>query len=192
MRKRLVMSPSCRQEANTGGERAAATLPSWLAWSFQEISLQQDVNPKTSSRSGQILHVAPLRSVYVTCASCALSSTDREQPVDVAGLLLAVSPHTRHRLLVIGRVPVRIKHDEAISTDQIQATSTSLAAQHEDELWTLRKQMESDVVQLLFDLYFFLKLSVVWNKVVPLTDGLLNLSTILALFLMDIVPSRRP
>jgi len=57
---------------------------------------------------------------------------DRNESVDVALFLLAVSPHTCHRLVVIGRVPVRVEHNETIGSDQIQATPTSLAAQHED------------------------------------------------------------
>ena len=62
---------------------------------------------------------------------------DRNEPVDVTLLLLSVSPHTRHRLVIIGRVPVRIKHHQTIGTNQIQATPTSFAAQHEDVVGTL-------------------------------------------------------
>lgn len=75
----------------------------------------------------------------VMSASDEMCWTDRKQPVDVACLLLAISPHPGHSLLVISWVPVRIKHNQAISTNQVQATSTSLAAQHEDELWVLGK-----------------------------------------------------
>ncbi len=50
-------------------------------------------------------------------ASSELCYTDREQPVDVAGLLLAISPHSCHRLFVIGWIPVRIEHNQAISTN---------------------------------------------------------------------------
>jgi len=62
---------------------------------------------------------------------------DRNESVDVALFLLAVSPHTCHCLVVIGRVPVRIKHNETIGSDQIQATPTGLAAEHEDVIWAL-------------------------------------------------------
>lgn len=64
--------------------------------------------------------------------------TDREQSVNVAGLFLAVSPHPGHGLLIVGGVPVGIKHHQAIGANQIQATSASLATEHEDELWILR------------------------------------------------------
>lgn len=67
------------------------------------------------------------------------AETDSEQPVDVAGLPLAVSPHAGHGLLVVRRVPVRVEHHQAIGTNQVQTTAASLAAQHEDELWTLAK-----------------------------------------------------
>lgn len=61
----------------------------------------------------------------------------RDQSVDVAGLLLAVSPHPGHGLLVVGWVPVGVKHDQAVGADQIEATPPRLAAQHEDELGVL-------------------------------------------------------
>lgn len=65
------------------------------------------------------------------------TGTDRDEPVDVAGLLLTVSPHSSHGLLVVGWVPVRIKHYQAVGADQIQAAPTGFAAQHEDKFRTL-------------------------------------------------------
>ena len=59
--------------------------------------------------------------------------TYRNQSVDEALLPLSVSPAASHGLLVIGRVPVRVKHHQTIGSDQVQATPTSLTAQHEDE-----------------------------------------------------------
>ena len=74
--------------------------------------------------------------------SCANISTltvyaYREEPVDVALLLLPVPPHAGHGLVVISRVPVGVKHDESVGPDQVQPTASSLTAQHEDEVWTL-------------------------------------------------------
>lgn len=37
-------------------------------------------------------------------------------------------------LFVIGRIPIRIKQDKSIPTYQIEATTTSLAAQEKDKL----------------------------------------------------------
>jgi len=66
-----------------------------------------------------------------------IEARDRNESVDVALFLLAVAPHSRHCLLIIGRVPVRVKHDKPIGSDQIQATPTSLATQHEDVVCAL-------------------------------------------------------
>lgn len=52
--------------------------------------------------------------------------------------LLAVSPDSSHGLVIIGGVPVRVKHDQPISTNQIEATPTSLAAQHKHKVLTLQ------------------------------------------------------
>lgn len=69
-----------------------------------------------------------------------MKGTDRDEPVDVAGLLLTISPHSSHGLLVIGWVPVRVKHHQAVGANEIQAASTSFAAQHEDEFKTLENR----------------------------------------------------
>ena len=69
------------------------------------------------------------------------SGPHREQSVDVAGLFLPVPPDPSHRLLVVGRVPVRVEHHQAIGANQIQATPTGLAAQHEYEFRTLDKEI---------------------------------------------------
>jgi hypothetical protein len=60
--------------------------------------------------------------------------TNRQQAVDETVLLLAVTPDAGHGLVVVGRVPVGIKHHEAIGTDQVQPTAASFAAKHEDPL----------------------------------------------------------
>ncbi len=64
-------------------------------------------------------------------------SAHRYESVDVALFLLAVSPDSRHSLVVIGWIPVRVKHDKSVCTNQIQATASRLAAQHEYKLQTL-------------------------------------------------------
>ena len=38
--------------------------------------------------------------------------TEGQHPVDETLFLLSVSPHTRHGLFVVGRVPVRVEHDQ--------------------------------------------------------------------------------
>ena len=58
----------------------------------------------------------------------------RQQPVDEALLPLAVPPDPGHGLLVVGRVPIGVEHDEAVGPDEVQAAATGLARQHEDEL----------------------------------------------------------
>lgn len=68
--------------------------------------------------------------------------THREQSVDVARFSLAITPHSRHRLFVIGRIPIRVEHYQPICPNKVQATAASLTAQHEDELWALEKEME--------------------------------------------------
>jgi len=62
---------------------------------------------------------------------------DRNESVDVTWFLLSISPHTCHCLVIIGWVPVWVKHYQPIGTDQIQATPTSFTAQHEDVVSTL-------------------------------------------------------
>ena len=59
--------------------------------------------------------------------------TYRDQSVDEALLLLSIPPAASHGLLIIGRVPVRVKHHQTIGSDQVQTTPTGLTAQHEDE-----------------------------------------------------------
>lgn len=67
----------------------------------------------------------------------ATTRRDRYESVDVAQLLLTITPDTRHCLVVIRRVPVRVKHHETIGSDEIETTPTCLATQHEDKISTL-------------------------------------------------------
>lgn len=71
--------------------------------------------------------------------------THREQSVDVASFSLAVTPHSRHRLLIIGRIPIRVEHDQPICPNKVQATAAGLAAQHEDEVWALEEEKKGGV-----------------------------------------------
>ena len=61
-------------------------------------------------------------------------STHRQQPINEALFLLPVPPDPGHGLLVVGRVPVGVEHDEAVGPDEVQAATPGLAGQHEDEL----------------------------------------------------------
>lgn len=60
-------------------------------------------------------------------------------PVYTYLFLLSISPHTSHCLVIISRIPVRIKHNKSVCTNQIQAAPTSLATEHENKVPTLRR-----------------------------------------------------
>ena len=60
--------------------------------------------------------------------------THRHQPIDEARLLLAVPPHARHGLVVVGRVPVRVEHHQAVGADQVQAAPARLGGEQEQEV----------------------------------------------------------
>lgn len=60
------------------------------------------------------------------------------KPVDEDFLLLTISPDPRHRLLVIGWIPIRVVHYQSICTNQIQAASAGFAAKHEDKIAAIR------------------------------------------------------
>ena len=57
--------------------------------------------------------------------------TNRQQAVDETVFLLPVTPNTRHGLIVVGRVPIWVKHDKTIRSNQIQSATSRFAAQHE-------------------------------------------------------------
>ena len=63
-----------------------------------------------------------------------LDRARRDEAVDEAILLLAVAPHARERLLVRGRVPVRVEEDEPVGADEVEAAAAGLGAEEEDEL----------------------------------------------------------
>ena len=51
--------------------------------------------------------------------------------------LLPITPDPSHRLIVIGWIPVRVKHNQSACSNEIEATPTSLAAQHEHKVLSL-------------------------------------------------------
>lgn len=61
-------------------------------------------------------------------------TTDRKKTIDEACFLLAISPNSGHRLIVICGIPIRIEHDETIRTDEIQAASAGFRTEHEDKI----------------------------------------------------------
>lgn len=63
----------------------------------------------------------------------------RQQAVDIAGLLLTITPDPGHGLFIISRIPVRVKHDQSVSPNEIEATAPSFAAQHKDKLRALER-----------------------------------------------------
>lgn len=72
----------------------------------------------------------------------------REQAIDIAGLLLTVTPDPSHSLFIISRVPVRVKHDQSVSPNEIEATAPRFAAQHEDKVRALeREEAEKNLSQ---------------------------------------------
>ena len=78
------------------------------------------------------LHVPP--KIPLPPQSLSPWSTHSQQSVDEAGFLLAIPPDAGHGLVVVGRVPVGVEHDQSVGADQVQAAAARLAAQHEDEL----------------------------------------------------------
>lgn len=52
-------------------------------------------------------------------------------------------------MFIIGWVPVRVEHDQSVGTNEIEATSSSFAAQHEDKVGGLeRKEVGEKTLQL--------------------------------------------
>jgi hypothetical protein len=48
--------------------------------------------------------------------------------------LLTITPNTGESLLIRGRIPIGIEEDEAVGTDKIDTTPSSLAGQKKDKL----------------------------------------------------------
>jgi len=65
-----------------------------------------------------------------------------EEAVEEALLLLTISPDTAHGLGVVGGVPVRIEQNEAVGADEVQADTTSLGGEEEDD-FTLGGNIEA-------------------------------------------------
>lgn len=64
----------------------------------------------------------------------------RQQAIDIAGLLLTITPDPGHGLFIISRIPVRVKHDQSVCPNEIEATTPSFAAQHEDKVRALERK----------------------------------------------------
>lgn len=60
-----------------------------------------------------------------------------QETVDETRFLLSIAPDSGHSLTVIGRIPVGVKHDQPVCTNQIQATPTSFTAQQKNEVSAL-------------------------------------------------------
>ena len=72
-----------------------------------------------------------------------LNRTRAEHAVEHAALLLPVAPHTRGRLLVVGRVPIGVEEDEPVAADEVEAAPAGLGREQEG------KQVGVGVVELL-------------------------------------------
>ena len=76
--------------------------------------------------------------VRLTLENLFLNRSCRNESVDKTILLLAIAPHTRQGLLVRGWVPVWVKKNKTVRSNQVQSTSSCLAAQQEYELIAIR------------------------------------------------------
>ena len=66
---------------------------------------------------------------------------------------MSVTPNTRKRLLVGGRVPIGVKEYKAVSADQIEAAATGLGAQQKHKLRRLRVVESVDQALALVDIH---------------------------------------
>lgn len=57
-----------------------------------------------------------------------------DEAVNETVFLLPVTPDTREGLLICSRVPVRVKEDETVSTDEVETAASRFATEEEDEL----------------------------------------------------------
>lgn len=53
---------------------------------------------------------------------------------------MTVTPDPSHGLFVVSRIPVRVKHDQSVSPNEIEATAPSFAAEHEDKVRALERE----------------------------------------------------
>lgn len=60
--------------------------------------------------------------------------TYTKESIDKAGFLLPIPPDTGHGLVIVGWIPVRIEHDQAVCADQVEAAASGFGAQHENEV----------------------------------------------------------
>lgn len=60
--------------------------------------------------------------------------TSGEEAVHIDMLALPIAPDTSSSLLVVCRVPVGVKEDEPVGTDQVEAAASRLAAEQEHKV----------------------------------------------------------
>jgi hypothetical protein len=135
-RQRLHLSLWCVSDSvasNLNRSRSSATLKCRSASSL--LSTTVELNAFLWACLWKIFSsMEPACNQYCPSRSVEATKTHRQEPVDVAGFLLAVPPDPRHGLVVVGRVPVRVEHDQSIGPDQVQAAAPGFRAQHEDKL----------------------------------------------------------
>ena len=55
---------------------------------------------------------------------------------------MTITPDPSHGLFIISWVPVRVKHNQSVSPNEIEATAPSFAAQHEDKVRALERDRQ--------------------------------------------------
>lgn len=61
-----------------------------------------------------------------------------DEAVDETVFLLAIAPHAGERLLVGGRVPVRVEENKPIGADKVETAAASFAAKEENKFGAVR------------------------------------------------------
>ena len=51
--------------------------------------------------------------------------------------LLSITPNSGHCLIVIGWIPIRVKHNQSVCSNEIKTTPSSLTTQHEHKILSL-------------------------------------------------------
>ena len=77
----------------------------------------------------------------------------RDEAVHETVLFLAVAPDPRERLLVGCRVPVRVKEDEPVGSDEVEAAAAGLTAKKKDKLLAVRVVELVDELLALADIH---------------------------------------
>jgi len=88
--------------------------------------------------------------VRLSLENLLLDGARSNEAIHEAVFLLTVTPDSSERLLVCRWIPIRVEENEAIGTDQVQATTTSFAAEQENKFLTVR------IVELVDQLLAFI------------------------------------